>query len=119
MNALAIIEAATADGLVVGLAPGGSLKAVGEQEVVDRWRPLLKQHKNEIINLLATDKPGGATEATRPTLPNWCNARCEHYHRLEVPDVGTMQWCCWEDDIKHWRRERIDTMSKCPVEVKQ
>ncbi|ADW16663.1 hypothetical protein Despr_0483 [Desulfobulbus propionicus DSM 2032] len=117
MNARAIIEAAVTDGLVVNLSPTGSLKAIGEQEAVNRWRPLLKQHKTEIINLLS-GKPSGEMQATRPTLPNWCNARCDHYHRLDVPDVGTMQWCCWETDERHWRRDRIDTMSRCPEKEK-
>lgn len=114
MNALAIIEAATAEGLVVNLSPTGSLKATGEQEAVNRWRPLLKQHKAEIINLLI-GKAGGVVTATRPTLPNWCNARCEHYHRLEVPDLPTVEWCCFEQDERHWRRGRIGTMKECPI----
>jgi len=117
MNALAIIEAATADGLAVDLSPTGSLKAIGEQETVNRWCPLLKQHKAEIINLLSK-KPGGAVEATRPTLPSWCNSRCDCYHRLELPEIGTMQWCCFEIDKTHWHRDRIDTMRGCPMEVK-
>ena len=115
MSALAIIEAATAEGLTVNLSPTGSLKAIGEQKTVNRWRPLLKQHKAEIINLLATDKPGGATEAARPTVSSWCNVRCEHYHKLSIPDRGTMAWCCWEDDSTHWRRVRVDSMTKCPL----
>jgi hypothetical protein len=123
MNALAIIEAATADGLAVDLSPTGSLKAIGAQETVNRWRPLLKQHKAEIVNLLSKE-PGGAIEATRPTVPSWCNPRCGCYHRLEVPDVGTQeanatqrnaQWCCQETDETHWRRDRLDTMSGCPL----
>ena len=113
MNALSIIEAATAEGLTVNLSPTGSLKAIGEQEAVNRWCPLLKQHKAEIINLLSK-KPGGAIEATRPTLPSWCNPRCDCYHRLELPEIGTMQWCCFEQDETHWRRDRIDTMKSCP-----
>ena len=167
MNALSIIEAATAEGLTVNLSPTGSLKAIGEQEAVNRWQPLLKQHKAEIINLLATGKPGRATEAarpiphwcrtdcpgletiplpnegetagcvhpvtgtwrrldrltecpairkaTRPTLPEWCNPRCEHFHRLDVPEIGAMQWCCFERDETKWRRDRIGTMTVCPI----
>lgn len=106
MNALAIVEAATAEGLVVELSLNGSLKAVGEQEVVDRWRPLLKQHKAEIVILLSG-----------VNLPNWCRADCDHYHRLEVPDVGTMQWCCQDDDYRHWRIARINRLSHCPLKM--
>lgn len=118
MKAAEIIKAATAEGLVINLSPGGSLKAIGEQDVVDRWRPLLKQHKAEIINLLATGKPGGAIEATRPTVPTWCNAGCEHFHKLVVPDLGTVLWCCWETDPANWRRLRIDALAGCPMSTR-
>jgi hypothetical protein len=114
MNALAIVEAATAEGLIVDLSQNGSLKVVGDQETVDRWRPRLKQHKAEIINLLNA-KPGGVVKATRPTLPSWCNSMCKHFHRLDVPEVGILQWCCQEEDSTHWRRDRIDCMSDCPL----
>ena len=117
MNAPSIIEAATADGLVVDLAQSGSLKAIGAQETVNRWRPLLKQHKAEIINFLKA-KPGGAVEAARPIFPSWCNIRCEHVYKLTIPEIGTMQWCCLERDETHWRRDRIDRMKECPMEVK-
>jgi len=114
MSALAIIEAASTDGLVVNLSQNGSLEVVGEQQVVDRWRTRLKQHKAEIINLLSRES-GGVVTATRPTLPNSCNSRCEHYHRLELPDLGAVEWCCFDQDERHWRRMRIDTMNGCPL----
>jgi len=168
MSALSIIEAAAAEGLIVDLSQNGLLKIRGEQKVVSRWQPLLKQHKAEIINLLNRE-PGGAVQATRPlppwcrtgcpgleaiplpnegevvgcvhpvtgawrrldwmkqcaalekttppVLPSWCNEnRCAHFHRLVVTEIGTSLWCCWEKDETHWRRERIDTMSGCPMQ---
>ncbi len=110
MNGASILEAVTSEGLVVTLAESGSLKVAGEQEMVNRWRPLLKQYKAEIIRLLS--KQSGDA----PTLPSWCNSRCEHFHRLEVLDLGTMQWCCQEMDETHWRRLRIGTMTGCPLQ---
>ena len=67
MNAAAIIERAAADGVVVALLPGGKLKirTTTGQETIDRWRPVLRQHKAEIIKLLSGES-GGAIEATRP-----------------------------------------------------
>lgn len=166
MKVQAIIDAATAEGLVVDLSQNGSLKAIGEQEVVDRWRPVLTQHKAEIINLLSRE-PGGAIEATRAlphwcridcpgleriplpnegevagcvhpvtgtwrrldwltgcpaleqaarsTVPDWCNTKCKHFHRTDVPQIGTLLWCCQEEDSTHWRRHRIDSMNECPI----
>ena len=61
MKAQAIIDAATAEGLVVDLSQNGSLKAIGEQEVVDRWRPVLTQHKAEIIKLFSETRQKGWT----------------------------------------------------------
>ena len=126
MSALAIIEAATAEGLVVDLSPTGSLKATGEQVVVERWRPLLKQHKAEIINLLSV-KPGGVEQATRPStcpaaptprkgtppwppLASWCKPDCD---RLHLSDG--VAWCCNEVDERHWSRRRISSMESCPA----
>jgi hypothetical protein len=115
MTTQQIIDQATADGLLLALAEDGSLQATGDDKVVDRWRQRLRRHKTEIINLLAAEKPGGAIEATRPPLPGWCNRQCERFHQTMVPEIGTIMWCCVEDDETHWRRDRIDTMSGCPL----
>lgn len=56
-----------------------------------------------------------AGENTRSTLPEWCRSDCDHFHQLEVPDLGKVSWCCCEVDEKHWRRIRIDTMAECPA----
>jgi hypothetical protein len=74
MNALKIIETATAEGLVVDLSKNGSLKVVGDQETVCRWHSRLKQHKTEIINLLSR-KTGGEVESARP-LPKEYRINC-------------------------------------------
>jgi len=105
MSALAIIEAAKSEGLIVNLSQSGSLKVVGDQETVDRWRTRLKEHKAEIVaSLIRIAK-----------TPSWCSRQCEHYHRLEIPTLGVMQWCCSETDDRHWRRDRIDLMPGCPL----
>ena len=110
MNAAEIIRAVKAEGVVVALSPSGSIKAVGNESVLNRWRPALKDHKAEIIQLLKKE-PGGQT--ARP-FPSWCNQSCEHYHRLELPDLEMVQWCCQETDSTHWRWSRLDRMTCCP-----
>lgn len=67
MKLQTIIERAAAEGLVVTLATTGKIKVKGEQEVVDRWQPFLKQHKAGIVNLLTSQDPGRAVQATLPT----------------------------------------------------
>ena len=115
MNAQTIIERACSEGLIFTLAESGNIKARGDHEVVIRWQPLLKQHKEDIVNLLMRKEPDRVAQTIRQTLPEWCDHNCEHYHRLDLPDLDTMQWCCWEIDETHWQRDRIDKMNGCPV----
>lgn len=61
--------------------------------------------------------PAMAKKTTRPTLPEWCSNGCENYHQLELPAAGTMQWCCQENDEKHWRIARIFRMNGCPMAI--
>jgi len=93
---------------------GGQIRYKARQPVSDGFKSRIRQHKAEIINLLSRE-PGGVVTATRPTLPSWCNSRCEHRHRLELPDLGAVEWCCFEQDANHWRRVRIGTMNGCPM----
>lgn len=53
MTAAAIIQAASADGVRLALTPAGTLKVKGPQPAVSRWDGPLRQHKPEIIRLLA------------------------------------------------------------------
>lgn len=59
---------------------------------------------------------GGNLDETTMALPSWCRTNCEHFHKLVAPEIGTIRWCCFEQDATHWRRDRIDSMSKCPME---
>lgn len=65
MSAAAIIQRAITEGLVVSLSQTGNLKTVGPRKVLNHWRPLLAQHKKEIIHLLSCDS-GETVEVARP-----------------------------------------------------
>jgi hypothetical protein len=112
MTAAEIIQAAKADGVDVALSPGGSINATGEQAVVNRWQPTLKEHKPEIINLL-TRQQGGAD--TAQLIPDWCDSRCDCFHLLEVTCLEMAQGCYQETDTTHWRWSRLDKMKSCPL----
>lgn len=61
MKAAAIIKEAQADGVSLALSPAGTIKATGEESAVDRWIPILKAHKPDILAALqeaANDTPG-------------------------------------------------------------
>ena len=111
MNAQTIIERACSEGLIVTLADSGNIKARGDHEVVIRWQPLLKQHKEEIVNLLSGE-PGGVIEATRPTLPQWCRDDCPGLEIFPLPNEGGVAGCV-NPDTESWRR--LDWMRECPA----
>lgn len=83
----------------------GNLKYRADKPIDDEILKQLRAHKAEIISILT-----GST-----AVPDWCDSRCEHFHRLEVPGVGTRQWCCWETDERHWCRYRLDALNACPL----
>lgn len=91
-------------GLEVIYLPGEGDVAGCVPPLSGSWRRL--DHLQECP---AMEKPPG------PVVPSWCNAGCEHFHRLTVPDLGTLLWCCWETDSTCWRRVRVETMNKCPL----
>ena len=49
MNPATIIIQATADGVSLALSATGAIKATGESAVVNRWLPLIREHKVDII----------------------------------------------------------------------
>ena len=112
-TATALLRSAESQGIILWVE-GGHLRYKARQPVSDGFKDRIKEHRAEIIKLLSR----GETDSTPSTLPEWCDTRCEHYHRLDLPVIGTMQWCCWEKDERHWRRDRIDGMGGCPM-VKQ
>lgn len=111
MNAQAIIEAAAAEGLIVDLSQSGSLKVIGEKKVVNLWRPLLQQHKTDIINLLSKE-PGGVVPATRPGLPRWCRIDCPGLEMIHLPKEGEVAGCV-NPFTESWRR--LGWMTECPA----
>lgn len=48
----AIIQQAQADGVRLALTPAGTLKAIGFESAVNRWLPVLREHKAELLDVL-------------------------------------------------------------------
>ncbi|HKB59831.1 MAG TPA: hypothetical protein VKC56_07260 [Gallionellaceae bacterium] len=57
MNAHVVIQQAQADGVTLTMSRTGKVTVSGDNAAVDRWLPLLREHKPEIIDLLK----GGTT----------------------------------------------------------
>lgn len=63
MTPAAIIREALADGVSLALSPVGTLKATGDQVAVNRWLPVLREHKPALLAAL--------TEAPRVDVTLW------------------------------------------------
>jgi hypothetical protein len=57
MNPAAIIQQAAADGVKLALSPAGTIKAAGEGAAVNRWLPVIREHKPAIVAALANSLP--------------------------------------------------------------
>jgi hypothetical protein len=100
MTPAAIIREAAADGVSLALSSAGTIKAVGDQAAVNRWLPILREHKPGVMAALAgpavepdpatllwwrvsiTEPRGRTVEIDTPsgcTLPEW-RAYAERYH---------------------------------------
>ena len=107
MTAAAMIKSAAADGLTVGLSAAGKIKATGGREAFNRWRPLLRQHKVDIIRLLRGS-----------TLPPWCSPECPHLRRVELHKLPVVLACYRVESPTRWIWSRLDKMDGCPLTTK-
>jgi hypothetical protein len=91
VSAAALVRQAHDDGLELTATPAGNLKVRGPREAVARWRPVLIEHKPEIITELA--KPTGivslddrraAVESMRDAMSAETAAR-QDWHKHPVP----------------------------------
>jgi hypothetical protein len=53
MNPAAMIRQAAEEGLSLALSPTGTIKATGNAEAVNRWLPVLREHKPALVAALA------------------------------------------------------------------
>ena len=56
MNPAAIIRDAQADGVCLALGNTGTIKATGDSNAVNRWVPVIREHKAEIIEALTAEE---------------------------------------------------------------
>ena len=72
MTPATIIKQAQTDGVMLALSPTGTIKAVGNGEAVNRWLPVIREYKAELLDELRAASDGAyvalpdpATEARR------------------------------------------------------
>ncbi|MGH8586207.1 MAG: hypothetical protein ACREWE_08525 [Gammaproteobacteria bacterium] len=65
---LDIIREAAADGVSLALSPAGTIRAAGDQAAMNRWLPVLREHKPGILAALRQHN-NGEPKANHATLP--------------------------------------------------
>ena len=80
MSPATIIRRAQADGVSLILSSAGNIKAIGDGSAVDRWLPVIREHKAKIIDVLAT---GSSDEAAT-----------SHYWLLHYTDREPLEVTC-------------------------
>lgn len=93
MNPATIIERARADGVSLNLSPAGTIKATGEGAAVNRWLPVIREHKPGILAALqdaASDTlPDRAAEARRQRVRAMLADRPETRYAVVVDNPET------------------------------
>lgn len=80
-----IIQQATAEGVMLSLSETGTLKASGEQGAVNRWLPIIKEQKPQIVKTLLE---ASALTGDLPAIRAWLHFIGEH-DPLILDDVLT------------------------------
>jgi hypothetical protein len=77
MSPSVLIREAAADGVNLALSSAGAIKAVGDQAAVNRWLPILREHKPAILAALAHLDLPGVPPSSRPACPprTWRTSR--------------------------------------------
>lgn len=74
MTPAAIIETACREGVMLTLSAAGTIKAIGDGAVVNRWLPTIRERKAEIIGVLK----GGNREPVAPIAQQPAPMTAEH-----------------------------------------
>lgn len=69
MTPSTIIRGALADGLALSVSPSGKLNYSGSPATVERWLPVLREHRAELLRLLAANEPAPAPSVPEPGYP--------------------------------------------------
>lgn len=92
MDAAEIIKEALADGLVVSLASDGGLDFEGQEQVADKWLPMIRQHKAELVALLGAGPPVPAA-AARPIRRHRAASPGRMVQKATAGGVSAAGWC--------------------------
>jgi hypothetical protein len=94
MTPATIIQTAKKEGLELSLSQNGNIKAAGDTETINRWLPIIRAHKSNIIPLLAL-QPLTMTEAEAQTVRAWLT----HINETDPAEVERVINLCQNDPI--------------------
>ena len=66
MTPATIIQQAQEEGVMLALSPSGGIKAVGNEQAVTRWLPVIRQHKAELLDELRASNNGACDALPDP-----------------------------------------------------
>jgi hypothetical protein len=91
MSPTDIIRQVSADGVTLKVTPAGTLKATGDQAAIDRWLPVLKARKPDIIAELMR-LPAGLEFRLRAMARRWQYSTEELAHVLDRAQRDPAAW---------------------------
>jgi len=112
MSTVALIQAASSDGLRLSLTHAGTIKAVGPRDALARWTPALREHKSKLIEELSKAASAFSVSPTSPASSCKVVCNCGQEAALTVYDSfspeKTMRMCraCCDALYLQIRRER-------------
>lgn len=86
MNHLTIIKRMQADGLSLSLTEEGRIDVAGDRATIERWLPLLREHKPDIFAALSAATVSDLTHADELAVRHWV-AEIEEGDPLMVEQV--------------------------------
>ena len=103
----------SSDGVSLSLGAQGTIKALGRQEAIHRWLPILRDRKSDIIIAMAAVSP--ARNQIAPLWPfsfNWHlnELRAAHGDRLPADILGALACARTQYD---WMRANLPPMTAC------
>jgi hypothetical protein len=93
MNAATLIASAAAEGVTLDLTARGTIRASGASATVDRWLPVIRQHKEAILAALKV--------------------------RRLVPELADELIAFWQDDVADILRLPDDALRRLAEDYRQ
>lgn len=110
MNAADLIERISSEGVALSLGTQGNIKALGQQEVIHRWLPVLRDRKPDIVHALNVSPTQKKTTPPWPFTFNWHLRELRKAHGKKLSDdiLGALAFSRTQYD---WMRAHLPPMT--------